>query len=105
MLLLRFNCPYSDCAHMADGWANLNKHTLAVHALTLCMLCCRQLSRFSHEQVLYPPHLLPLHDPSRLHRNQKPPRPKGSEIELVKTWDAPHPMCQVSLDNERGGQR
>lgn len=97
LLLLRFNCPYPDCAHMANGWPALEKHTLAEHGLVFCKLCTRQLSRFSHEQVLYPPHLLALHDPSRLHRGQKPPRPRSEkEQELVKSWEAPHPMCEVS---------
>lgn len=96
LLLLRFNCPHHDCPHMASGWDALEKHTLSSHGLVLCSLCRRQLSRFAHEQVLYPPHLLPLHDPSRVQRGQRPPRPRGDrEIELVKGWDAPHPMCEV----------
>lgn len=96
LLLLRFNCPHPDCAHMADGWSNLQKHTMGVHGLSLCMLCCSKLSRFAHEQVLYPPHLLALHDPSRLHRGQRPPKPKGRDIDLVRSWDTPHPLCEVS---------
>ena len=61
-------------------------------------LCRRQLSRFAHEQVLYPPHLLALHDPSRLSRGQRPPRPRGKkEEEMVAGWGAPHPMCEVRL--------
>lgn len=96
LLLLRFNCPFPDCPHMAAGWDALEKHTLAIHGLVLCSLCRRQLSRFAHEQVLYPPHLLPLHDPSRVQRGQRPPRLRGDkEIELVKGWDAAHPMCEV----------
>lgn len=98
LLLLRFNCPHRDCAHMADGWANLQKHTMGVHGLSLCTLCCSKLSRFAHEQVLYPPHLLAIHDPSRLQRGQRPPKPKGREIELVKSWDTPHPLCEVCPD-------
>ncbi|BEI87477.1 uncharacterized protein CcaverHIS019_0101950 [Cutaneotrichosporon cavernicola] len=95
LLLLRFNCPYPDCAHMSNGWQALEKHTLAEHGLVFCKLCTGQLSRFSHEQVLYPPHLLAIHDPSRLHRGQKPPRPRSDkERELVKSWDTPHPVCE-----------
>jgi hypothetical protein len=95
LLLLRFNCPFPDCAHMSNGWQALEKHTLAEHGLVFCKICTRQLSRFSHEQVLYPPHLLALHDPSRLRRDQKPPRPRTEkEQEMVKGWDAPHPMCE-----------
>ncbi|KAL7422362.1 hypothetical protein Q5752_003008 [Cryptotrichosporon argae] len=94
LLLLRFNCPYPDCPHMAANWSHLSKHTLAEHGLVLCRLCTTQLSRFAHEQVLYPPNLIGLHDPSRVPRGQRPPRPKGADIELVKGWDAPHPMCE-----------
>jgi hypothetical protein len=102
MLLLRFNCPHRDCAHMSDNWANLGKHTLHVHGLVLCNLCCRSLSRFAHEQALFPPHLLAIHDPSRLHRGQRPPKPKGTDVDLIKTWDAPHPMCEVSPSLMKG---
>ena len=97
LLLLRFNCPAPDCAHMAVDWNTLEKHTLSNHASVICRVCRSQLSRFAHEQVLYPPHLLALHDPSRLRPGQKPPRPRGDkELEMVKTWDAPHPMCEAS---------
>jgi hypothetical protein len=96
LLLLRFNCPANDCAFMASNWAELEDHTLGRHGLVICKLCRSQLSRFAHEQVLYPPHLLGLHDPSRLKGRQRAPAPRGDEVELVKSWDAPHPMCEVS---------
>lgn len=96
LLLLRFNCPSPDCAHMATDWSSLEKHTLSNHGMVICRVCRSQLSRFAHEQVLYPPHLLPLHDPSRLRQGQRPPKPRGEkEIEMVKSWDAPHPICEV----------
>ncbi len=67
-------------------------------------LCRRQLSRFAHEQVLYPPHLLALHDPSQLKRGQRKPIPRGkAEDELVATWGEPHPMCEVSTGRAPGG--
>src|SRR5689334_4735867 len=97
LLLLRFNCPATDCDHMAVSWDHLEKHTLGTHGKVICRVCRSQLSRFAHEQTLYPPHLLALHDPSRLKRHQRPPKPKGDEIELVKSWDAPHPVCEVNL--------
>ncbi|WVQ79743.1 hypothetical protein IAT38_001843 [Cryptococcus sp. DSM 104549] len=94
LALLRFNCPYPDCAFQATSWITLERHTVATHGLAMCTLCRTQLSRFAHEMVLYPPHLLPLHDPSKLKRGQRPPKPRTEEeIELVKTWDAPHPIC------------
>ena len=97
LLLLRFNCPAADCDHMATDWNQLERHTLATHGKVICRVCRAQLSRFAHEQTLYPPHLLPLHDPSRLRHGARPPKPKGdAEIEMVKHWDAPHPACEVS---------
>ncbi|RXK42341.1 hypothetical protein M231_00331 [Tremella mesenterica] len=95
LLLLRFNCPYSDCPYIAKSWKDLSHHTLSDHALAICMICARQLSRFAHEQALYPPHLLGIHNPEKLARTQKPPRPRGQrEIEMVAGWDPPHPMCE-----------
>ncbi|KAG7570946.1 hypothetical protein FFLO_01144 [Filobasidium floriforme] len=95
LLLLRFNCPSPSCAYQAASWDNLEKHTLSVHGAVLCHLCRRQLSRFAHEQVLYPPHLLPLHDPSRVPRGHRAPRLRGEkEEEMVAGWGPPHPMCE-----------
>ncbi|WVQ68449.1 uncharacterized protein L199_006657 [Kwoniella botswanensis] len=94
LLLLRFNCPYTDCPYQGTNWQSLEKHTLATHGLMICGLCRSTLSRFAHEQGLYPPNLIGLHDPSRLKRGQRPPRPRGNEVEMVKGWDAPHPMCE-----------
>ncbi len=67
-------------------------------AFLLCShLCRRQLSRFAHEQILYPPHLLPLHDPSKTPRGHRRPQPRGKyEEEMVEVWGMPHPMCEVS---------
>ncbi|ORX38336.1 hypothetical protein BD324DRAFT_578052 [Kockovaella imperatae] len=95
LLLLRFNCPAPDCAHMATDWQALEKHTLATHGTVICRLCRSQLHRFAHEQVLYPPHLLPYHDPSRLKRGQALPKLRNKkEVEMVKSWEAPHPLCE-----------
>lgn len=97
LTLLRFNCPYPDCSFQAVNWPSLERHTLSTHGKVICTLCRSQLSRFAHEQVLYTPHLLPLHDPSRLKRGQRPPKPRGpKEEEEVKSWEAPHPMCEVN---------
>lgn len=102
LLLLRYNCPSPSCAFMASSWDGLEKHTLAVHHSVLCHLCRRQLSRFAHEQVLYPPHLLALHDPSRVPRGHRKPRPRGKvEEEMVASWGPAHPMCEVSSAEHR----
>jgi len=95
LLLLRFNCPSPECDYMAEDWPHLERHTLSAHGKVICRVCRSQLSRFAHEQTLYPPHLLPLHDPTKM-RGSRPPKPKGeAEIEMVKSWDAPHPVCEV----------
>ncbi|WWC63500.1 uncharacterized protein I303_106103 [Kwoniella dejecticola CBS 10117] len=94
LLLLRFNCPYQDCPYQGTNWQSLEKHTLATHGLMICTLCRSTLSRFAHEQGLYPPHLISLHDPAKLKRGQRPPRPRGNEVDMVKSWDAPHPLCE-----------
>ncbi|WVR09437.1 hypothetical protein IAU60_006504 [Kwoniella sp. DSM 27419] len=94
LTLLRYNCPYQDCPYQGDNWQALGSHTLAAHGLTLCKLCRSQLSRFAHEQGLYPPRLLGIHDPSALKRGQRPPKVRPEEMDMVRSWDAPHPMCE-----------
>ena len=103
LLLLRFNCPSPSCSYQAASWDSLEKHTLSVHGAVLCHLCRRQLSRFAHEQVLYPPHLLPLHDPSRVPRGHRKPKVRSEkEEDMVNGWGPPHPMCEVGPDKEVG---
>ncbi|KAJ9095698.1 hypothetical protein QFC21_005570 [Naganishia friedmannii] len=46
------------------------------------------------EMVLYPPHLIGLHDPSRLSRGQRPKPRNKMEEQMVASWGAPHPMCE-----------
>ena len=31
LILLRFNCPESDCSFIANGWSDLKLHTRATH--------------------------------------------------------------------------
>ena len=31
LILLRFNCPESDCSFIANGWGDLKLHTRATH--------------------------------------------------------------------------
>lgn len=95
LYLLRYNCPSPSCGYQATSWDALESHTLAIHHSVLCHLCRRQLLRFAHEQVLYPPHLLPLHDPSRVPRGHRQPRCRGKiEEDMVAQWGPAHPMCE-----------
>jgi hypothetical protein len=107
LLLLRFNCPSPSCGYQASSWDSLEKHTLSVHQAVLCHLCRKQLSRFAHEQVLYPPHLLACHDPSRIPRGHRRPKIRNEkEEEMVAGWGPPHPMCEVSgarIESQRSG--
>lgn len=95
LLLLRFNCPSDQCSFQAGSWGGLETHTMSIHSGIICHLCRDQLSRFAHEQTLYPPHLIALHNPARLKRGQRKPTPRGKEEEdLVASWGPPHPTCE-----------
>ncbi|PCH37814.1 hypothetical protein WOLCODRAFT_135863 [Wolfiporia cocos MD-104 SS10] len=64
IILLRFNCPDSECDYIANGWSDLKLHTRAVHNKLMCDLCIRHKKIFAHEHALYAPDQLPLHVPS-----------------------------------------
>lgn len=85
LILLRFNCPDSECAYIGNGWGDLRLHVRATHGKLMWFvrstnsllffprskkllfysdLCIRHKKVFSHEHTLYLPALLPLHLPS-----------------------------------------
>ena len=35
LILLRFNCPESDCSFIANGWGDLKLHTRATHGMLM----------------------------------------------------------------------
>ncbi|KAJ3109438.1 hypothetical protein HDU97_006683 [Phlyctochytrium planicorne] len=54
MILLRFNCPDSECdVACPDGWGELKRHVQAAHGKSLCDLCTRHQKLFTHEHALY----------------------------------------------------
>ncbi|KAL1716434.1 hypothetical protein EV715DRAFT_205332 [Schizophyllum commune] len=88
LLLLRFNCPDDTCDYIGKGWADLKLHVRATHGKLMCDLCIRSKKVFSHEHVLYPPNVLPLHLPSMYHKINQRAMPK-EQIE-----GGVHPMCE-----------
>ncbi|KAI0080534.1 hypothetical protein K474DRAFT_1637363 [Panus rudis PR-1116 ss-1] len=88
LILLRFNCPQSDCDYIANGWSDLKLHTRASHGKLMCDLCIRFKKIFAHEHTLYSPSQLPLHLPS-MQRNYRPQAPVKEKVE-----GGVHPFCQ-----------
>ncbi|EIW84684.1 hypothetical protein CONPUDRAFT_47956 [Coniophora puteana RWD-64-598 SS2] len=89
LILLRFNCPVTECDYTATGWGDLKLHTRGVHGKVICDLCIRHKKVFAHEHTLYPPSILPLHLPSMPHRSNR-----KHDISQEKIEGGVHPMCQ-----------
>ena len=109
LILLRFNCPDSECAYIGGGWADLRLHVRATHGklmwfvirFSLCTfsiynqqldsdLCIRHKKVFSHEHALYPPSLLPVHLPLS---------GRSSKAALKETIEGGiHPRCGFCRD-------
>ncbi|KAI9889065.1 MAG: hypothetical protein M1814_005854 [Vezdaea aestivalis] len=53
VLLLRFNCPDSDCDVACIGWTDLQRHVKTTHQKTMCDLCIRNKKVFTHEHILF----------------------------------------------------
>ncbi|KAJ7926223.1 hypothetical protein B0H13DRAFT_1973088 [Mycena leptocephala] len=91
LLLLRFNCPDTECDYLGNSWSDLKLHTRATHGRLMCDLCIRHKKVFAHEHTLYPPNILPLHLPSMLshQRSSKAASGKVKDIE-----GGIHPLCE-----------
>ncbi|KAI0672758.1 hypothetical protein C8Q78DRAFT_1121771 [Trametes maxima] len=89
LILLRFNCPDSQCDFIGNGWSDLKLHTRATHGKLMCDICIRFKKVFAHEHALYDPGQLPFHLPSmgRAHRHghAKPPQQIEGGV---------HPLCE-----------
>ncbi|KAG0707853.1 hypothetical protein DFH29DRAFT_600998 [Suillus ampliporus] len=88
LILLRFNCPDSQCDYTATGWGDLKLHVRGTHGKMMCDLCIRFKKVFSHEHALYTPSVLPLHLPSMPHRSHKQVSTTKEPIE-----GGIHPLC------------
>ncbi|VBB81183.1 Putative zinc finger protein [Podospora comata] len=53
ILLLRFNCPDSECDFAGLGWQDLHQHVRNVHHMKMCDLCTRNKKVFTHEHELF----------------------------------------------------
>ncbi|KAK0716614.1 hypothetical protein B0T21DRAFT_64654 [Apiosordaria backusii] len=53
ILLLRFNCPDSECDFAGLGWQDLHQHVRHVHHMKMCDLCTRNKKVFTHEHELF----------------------------------------------------
>ncbi|KAF5377479.1 hypothetical protein D9615_005368 [Tricholomella constricta] len=88
LILLRFNCPDSDCAYIGNGWGDLKLHVRATHGKLMCDLCIRSKKVFAHEHALYPPNVLSAHLPSMHHR------PHGKQVVKDQIEGGVHPLCE-----------
>lgn len=52
VLLLQYNCPDSDCAHVCRSWDDLYHHVRSVHHKNICKLCLKYKKVFAHEHEL-----------------------------------------------------
>ncbi|KAK7038178.1 hypothetical protein R3P38DRAFT_2904840 [Favolaschia claudopus] len=93
LLLLRFNCPDTECDYIGNSWSDLKLHVRATHGRLMCDLCIRHKKVFAHEHTLYPPNILPIHLPSMLF-NQRSHKPttKGKDKDQIE--GGVHPLCE-----------
>lgn len=93
LILLRFNCPDSDCDYIAKGWGDLKMHVRASHGgKMMCDLCIRQKKVFAHEHVLYTYQQLRVHLPSMdfTHGRQR----KKTSTSVIPPSTGVHPLCE-----------
>ncbi|KAB8076926.1 hypothetical protein BDV29DRAFT_169097 [Aspergillus leporis] len=53
VLLLRYNCPDTDCDVACLGWPDLHRHVKSKHGRVMCDLCTRNKKVFTHEHELF----------------------------------------------------
>ena len=53
VLLLRYNCPDTDCDVACLGWPDLHRHVKSIHHKMMCDLCTRNKKVFTHEHELF----------------------------------------------------
>jgi hypothetical protein len=117
LILLRFNCPDTDCDYIGTGWDDLKLHVRGTHgkllwsvrsinrgityackryrllnrapSSTASDLCLRHKKVFAHEHMLYPPQHLPVHLPSMHQRASS-----KSSVHKDKVEGVVHPLCE-----------
>ncbi|KAJ7813908.1 hypothetical protein B0H14DRAFT_2522586 [Mycena olivaceomarginata] len=96
LLLLRFNCPDTECDYIGNSWSDLKLHVRASHGRLMCDLCIRHKKVFAHEHTLYPPNILPLHLPSMLahQRNKSTAKDQGKGKSKDQIEGGVHPLCE-----------
>ena len=108
LILLRFNCPDSQCDFIGNGWSDLKLHTRATHGKLMWYvssisasspnmdayrpfisdLCIRFKKVFAHEHALYDANVLPIHVPS-MARGHRRDHKHQQQIE-----GGIHPLCE-----------
>ncbi|KAI1784004.1 hypothetical protein LXA43DRAFT_1044548 [Ganoderma leucocontextum] len=88
LILLRFNCPDSQCDFIGNGWSDLKLHTRATHGKLMCDICMRFKKVFAHEHALYDPNVLPIHVPS-MGRGHRRDHKHQQQVE-----GGTHPLCE-----------
>ncbi|KAK4462583.1 E3 ubiquitin-protein ligase hel2 [Cladorrhinum samala] len=53
ILLLRYNCPDSECDFAGLGWPDLHRHVRSTHNKKMCDLCTRNKKVFTHEHDMF----------------------------------------------------
>jgi E3 ubiquitin-protein ligase ZNF598 len=83
LLLLRYNCPDSDCDVACLGWPDLHRHVRSVHHKVMCDLCTRNKKVFTHEHELF--------TKEELHRHEQRGDDKPGAID--QSGFRGHPLC------------
>ncbi|KAK4162421.1 E3 ubiquitin-protein ligase hel2 [Cladorrhinum sp. PSN259] len=83
VLLLRYNCPDSECDFAGLGWPDLHRHVRSTHHKKMCDLCTRHKKVFTHEHDMFADKELTEH---MRHGDDKP----GA---VDQTGFRGHPLC------------
>ncbi|KAL5606449.1 hypothetical protein BROUX41_002865 [Berkeleyomyces rouxiae] len=89
VLLLRYNCPDSECDFAGLGLPDLHRHVKSTHSKKMCDLCTRNKKVFTHEHVLYE------HRELETHMRKGDDKPGAADQSGFKG----HPIC--GFCNER----
>ncbi|KAF9058490.1 hypothetical protein BDP27DRAFT_1343518 [Rhodocollybia butyracea] len=94
LILLRFNCPDSECDYIAKGWGDLKMHIRASHGRLMCDLCIRSKKVFAHEHILYTYPQLVIHLPSMDYGHGGRRSAKKPSTTVIPPEGGIHPLCE-----------